>query len=333
MENFRKMANNLEDVLKKLNKTKAEGTQVAMADKTDLKKRTTSTGSPFLDLITGGGWAKGGFNLVVADGGTGKSSKALLAIKEEQELTGRIGVYYDGEGTLEDSYIERMGVDRSKLLVIRGRNLEEMLDSVELFSKADDVGVIILDSIPIFVSSVVEAKSAGENNMAVEARKYTARMPIIEANCMSRDITLLGLTSYKLDPGAMGDPRKLPRGMWQYTMANLILDITKKEIIKDDLKNPIGHVLDVRVKKSKLAPYNAKDVHSVNFYYQGGYNKIEEYVLLLLEKGIIHQGGGGNYTYPNKDGEELKSRGKDVLMEDLKLDQETFNYLKSLLNE
>ena len=323
----------LEETLKKFNKGKENEAVVKMADKTDLKKRTTSTGSPFIDLLTGNGWAKGGFNLIVADGGTGKSSKALLAIKEEQEATGRIGVYYDGEGTLEDSYIERMGVDRSKLLVVRGRNLEEMLDSVELFSKADDVGVIVIDSIPIFVSSVVEAKSAGENNMAVEARKYTARMPIIEANCMSRDITLLGLTSYKLDPGAMGDPRKLPRGLWQYTMANLILDITKKELLKDDLKNPIGHVLDVRIKKSKLAPYNPKDVYSVNFYYQGGYNKIEECVLLLLEKGIIHQGGGGNYTYPNRDGEELKARGKEVLMDDLKNDPDTMEYLKSLLNE
>lgn len=327
------MANTLEDVLKKFNKGKENEAVVKMADKTDLKKRTTSTGSPFIDLLTGNGWAKGGFNLIVADGGTGKSSKALLAIKEEQEATGRIGVYYDGEGTLEDSYIERMGVDRSRLLVVRGRNLEEMLDSVELFSKADDVGVIVIDSIPIFVSSVVEAKSAGENNMAVEARKYTARMPIIEANCMSRDITLLGLTSYKLDPGAMGDPRKLPRGLWQYTMANLILDITKKELLKDDLKNPIGHVLDVRIKKSKLAPYNPKDVYSVNFYYQGGYNKIEEYVLLLLEKGIIHQGGGGNYTYPNRDGEELKARGKEVLMDDLKNAPDTMEHLKSLLNE
>lgn len=323
---------NLEETLKKLNKTRLEGEAIKMADKTDLKKKTTSTGSPYLDLLTGNGYAKGGFNLLVADGGTGKSSKALMAIKEEQTATGRIGVYYDGEGTLEDSYIERMGVDRSKLLVVKGRNLEEMLDSVELFSKADDVGVIVIDSIPIFVSSVVEAKSAGDSNMAVEARKYTARMPIIEANCMNRDITLLGITSYKLDPGAMGDPRKLPRGLWQYTMANLILDVTKKDMIKDDLKNPIGHVLDIRIKKSKLAPYNAKDVYSINFYYQGGYNKIEEYVLLLLQKGIIHQGGGGNYSYPNKDGEEMKSRGKDVLMEDLKQDTETYNYLISQLN-
>ena len=97
------MANTLEDVLKKFNKGKENEAVVKMADKTDLKKRTTSTGSPFIDLLTGNGWAKGGFNLIVADGGTGKSSKALLAIKEEQEATGRIGVYYDGEGTLEDS--------------------------------------------------------------------------------------------------------------------------------------------------------------------------------------------------------------------------------------
>ena len=321
----------LEETLKKLNKSRTDQTIIRMADQTDLKKKTTSTGSPYLDLMLGGGWAKGGYNAIIADGGTGKSSMALLAIKEEQETTGKIGVYYDGEGTLEDSYIERMGVDKTKLLVVKGRNLEEMLDSVELFSKADDVGVIVMDSIPIFVSTVVEAKSASENNMAVEARKYTARMPIIEANCMMRDITLIGLTSYKLDPGAMGDPRKLPRGLWQYTMANVLLDITKKEIIKDDFKNPIGHKLDVRIKKSKLASYNPKDVLDANFYYVGGFNAVEENVMMLLEKDIIKQGGGGNYTYPNLDGEELKSRGRDVLMLDLKQDTETYTHLLSLL--
>ena len=77
------MANTLEDVLKKFNKGKENEAVVKMADKTDLKKRTTSTGSPFIDLLTGNGWAKGGFNLIVADGGTGKSEPLQGEAKSE----------------------------------------------------------------------------------------------------------------------------------------------------------------------------------------------------------------------------------------------------------
>ena len=168
-------------------------------------------------MITNGGYTRGGYNSIIAPGGTGKSSLALIAIREEQKSSGKYGVYHDGEGTLDDSYVERMGVDKNKLIIIRGRNLEEMLDTIEAYSTADDVGIIVLDSIPIYIATSVEEKSAGENSMAAEARRYTQRMPIIEANCLARRTTLLGLTSFKEDPGSMGDPRYLPRGNWQKT--------------------------------------------------------------------------------------------------------------------
>jgi RecA/RadA recombinase len=206
-----------------------------------------------------------------------------------------------------------------------------MLDTVEALATADDVGVIVLDSIPVFVSSVVEAKSAGDNNMAVEARKFTARMPIVEGNCAKRNIAIIGLTSYKLDPSAMGDPRKLSRGMWQYTMSNVILDLTKKDIILDKDKNPIGHKLDVRIKKSKLAPYNPKEVITLNFYYEGGFNEVDEYAQLFGELGIVKVGGGGWTTFPDRFGEEKKVQGLDVFTEYLKANPEDFEFLKQQL--
>lgn len=325
---------NIKDVLKKLNKGKKEEDQTRIvSDQPEdfYKKTTTKTGSPFLDLITNGGYTRGGYNSLIADGGTGKSSLALLAIAEEQKETGKYGVYYDGEGTLDDSYIERMGVDRTKLIIERGRNLEDMLDKVEAYSTAEDVGIIVMDSIPIFTATSVEEKSAGDNSMAAEARRYTARMPIIEANCLNRNTTLLGLTSYKLDPGAMGDPRKLPRGLWQYTMGNLMLSLTKKDILKDEYKNPIGHILDVRVAKSKITSYNPKEVFKINFYYDKGFNKYEEYVSVMISRNIISQGGAW-YSFPTKDSEEVKLNGRDSVIDYLKSNNEDFNYLMSLLD-
>ena len=326
---------NLKSVLNKLNKSRKEEDKIKFASEQPedyFIRKTTSTGSPVLDGVTGGGYAKGAFNLIVADGGTGKSSLALKAIKEEYDETGRIGVYYDGEGTLDESYMERMGVTKDMLVYIKDRNLEDMLDTVEAFSTAEEVGVIVLDSIPIFVSSVVENKSAADNNMAVEARKYTARMPIIEGNCTRRDITLIGLTSYKLDPGAMGDPRKLPRGQWQYTMANLILELTKKDILKNSNGHEIGHALDCRIKKSKLASYNKSTAFRVNFYYDYGFNKYDEYTTIFISESIIKQGGAW-FTFANADGEEIKLNGKNAVITYLKENEDTFNALMDRWDE
>lgn len=324
----------LKSVLTKLNKSKKEEDKIKLSSEQPedyFEKKTVSTGSPVLDAYTGGGYAKGALNLLIADGGTAKTSLALIAIKNEYEETGRVGVFLDGEGTLNESYMARMGVTRDMIVHIKGRNLEDMLDTAEAFSTADEVGIIVIDSIPIFVSSVVEAKSAEDNNMAVEARKYTARMPIIEGNAMRRDITLIAITSYKKDPGAMGDPRYLPRGNWQITMSNLRLNLVKKKLIKNAEGDDIGHVLACRVKKSKLCAYDPTRVFEVNFYYDYGFNKYDEYTSIFIANDLIKQAGAW-FSFPDQDGEEVKLSGKNSVITYMKENPETFNFLMSELN-
>lgn len=324
----------IKTVLARLNKNRKEEDKIKLnkdLPKNYYTKKTTSTGSPFIDSITGGGYAKGGFNLIIAEGGVGKSSLALLAIKHEYESTGRIGIYFDGEGTFNDSYMERMGVTRDMFVYVPGRNLESMLDTAEAFSTADDVGIIIIDSIPIYVSSVVEDKSAEDNNMAVEARKYTARMPIIEGNCFNRDITLIGLTHYKKDPGkTMGDNRYLSRGNWQITMSNLRLNLTKGKLIPGPRGTIIGNILNVRVKKCKLAPYDKSKVYETNFYYDGGFDSVDEYVGVFVENGVIDKGGAW-FTFADQNGEEIKLQGKNSVIDFLKNDLDAFEVLKERL--
>lgn len=317
----------LKSVLTKLNKGKKDEEKSSVLGKKSLKKVLYSTGSPYLDYLIGGGWPGGGYNTMEASGGTAKSSLALLACKEAIEEKGKYAVFFDGEGTLEDSYINRMGVNRNKLIVEKGRNLEDMLDKAEAYATADDVGIIVLDSIPIFVSKTVEEKSAGDVTMAVEARKWSARMPVLEGHCMARDIAILGLNAYKMDPGAMGDPRVLPRGKWQLTMNNVFLSMIKKNLIADDSGKIIGHQIDVRVKKTKLKEYDPKKAYTINFYYEGGINKEEEYVRLFLEFELIKKAGGW-FSFPNKDGEEVKLQGLQTVIDHLVENKEDYKFLK-----
>lgn len=321
----------IEETLKKFNKDKKEEDKVRILGDTKLIRTTTSTGSPYLDYLTGGGFMNGAFNMEIASGGVGKSSIALLACKDTIERRGKIAVYFDGERTLNESYLRRMKVPKDKFIHIVGRNLEEMLDNAELFAQSEDVGIIIMDSIPIFVASAVEAKSAGENSIGNEAKRFTTRMPIIEGYASKRDICLLGLTSYKLNPGGMGDPRVLPRGEWQKTMSNTTLDMIKKDILYDDDKNIIGHKIDVRIFKTKNHSYDKSTPYSVNFYNEGGFNQIDEYARLFVELEVVKMGGAGWITYPTSDGEEKKIQGTDKLAEYLKNNPEEFEFLKEQL--
>ena len=86
----------IEDVLKKLNKDKKEEDKVSILGDTKIVRTTTSTGSPYLDYLTGGGFMNGGYNTIIASGGVGKSSISLLACKDTIERRGKIAVYFDG---------------------------------------------------------------------------------------------------------------------------------------------------------------------------------------------------------------------------------------------
>lgn len=320
----------IEETLKKLNKNKREEDKASILGKKEIIRTTTSTGSPYLDYLTGGGFMNGGYNYIVASGGVGKSSIALLACKYTIEKRKKIAVYFDGESTLNESYFKRMSVPKDKFIHRRVRNLEEMLDEAELFAQSEDVGIIVLDSIPIFTATAIEAKSANENAIGNEAKRFTARMPIMEGYAAPRDICILGLTSYKLNPNTMGDPRVLQRGEWQKTMSNTAVDLTKKDLIRDDNKNVIGHNIEVRVKKTKNNSYDGTEVYKINFYNEGGFNVIDEYARLFTETEIAKQSGAW-IKFPNKEGEEITLQGAEKFAEHLKKHKEDFEFLKEQL--
>src|SRR6187402_2014723 len=112
----------LAETLKKLNKGKREQDNYSLLKDKEVIRTRTSTGSPYLDYLSGG-FMNGGYNCIVAKGGSGKSSISLLACKDVISK-GKVAVYFDGEGTLDDSYFKRMGINKDNFIHIRHRNLE-----------------------------------------------------------------------------------------------------------------------------------------------------------------------------------------------------------------
>jgi len=319
----------LAETLKKLNKGKREQDNYSLLGEKEVVRTRTSTGSPYLDYLSGG-FMNGGYNCIVAKGGSGKSSISLLACKDVISR-GKVAVYFDGEGTLDDSYFKRMSVNKDNFIHIRHRNLERMLDEAEAFSQADEVGIIVFDSIPIFKSTIIQEKSASDYTMGIEANRWGTRMTLIEGYAVTRDICLLGLQHWKKDPGVMmGDNRVLSRGEWQGTMMNTFIDLTKKKILKDEDDNVVGHTLEVRIRKSKGSSYDPTEVYKLNFYNEGGFNQIDEYARVFIETEIVKQGGAW-VKFPSADAEEISLQGVDKFIDHLKANPRDFEFLKQQL--
>lgn len=324
----------LEETLKKLNKGKATEDQVKKVSEIEtLNLDFSSSGSSYLDMYMDNQVVPlGAMTLLTGWEGSGKSSIALIIGRELQKKTNKTVVILDGEQTITDNHIKRFGLDTSKLVVYRDSVLENMLDTAEAFSQSEDVCAIIIDSVKAFYSIAVEAKSAEEYSIGVEAKKFGTRFPIINANCARRGIAFIPINQWRENPGAMGsDPRVLPAGQWNKYMPFTHLDFTKKELIKDSSKNVIGHKLDVRIRKSKAGAFDKKEVITLNFYYDGGFREADEFAQIFCEAGLSKVGGAGWITFPDKNGEERKVQGTDKFAEYLKANLEDFEFLKQQL--
>ena len=326
----------LEETLKKLNKGKAEQDKVKTVAEIDtLNLEFSSSGSAYLDYYMDNKVVPlGSMTLLTGYEGSGKSSVALIKGRElQKKYPTKTVILLDGEQTITDSHIERFGLDKERLVVYKDSVLENMLDTAEAFSQSEDVSGIIIDSIKSFYSIVIEAKSAEDFSIGVESKKLGTRFPIINANCARRGIALIILNQWRENPGVMhGETKTLPGGNWLKFMPFTHLDFTKKDLIKDENKNVIGHKLDVRIRKSKAGAFDKKDVVTLNFYYNGGFNIVDEYSQIFCEEGVAKVGGAGWITFPNKDGEEKKVQGTDKLAEYLKENPEDFEFLKQQLN-
>ena len=101
----------------------------------------------FLDKLTGiGGIPVGVISEIFGDEGIGKSSMCLQLIANAQK-NGKRCLFADVEWSYSAPYAKSLGVDNSKLGLIRERFAEQMLDSLEEAIESGKWDLVVLDSI------------------------------------------------------------------------------------------------------------------------------------------------------------------------------------------
>lgn len=115
------------------------------------KRETISTGSLAFDQILGGGYARGFITELAGFSQMGKTTLTLNSIN--CFLKEHIGeeswvVYYDAERRLNYTAIEHMGIDRSRMLIVEPKSIEEISKSLDVFLNSDTPpSMVVIDSV------------------------------------------------------------------------------------------------------------------------------------------------------------------------------------------
>lgn len=123
----------------------------------------------FLDRLSGiGGIPRGRISEIFGDEGAGKTSVSLQAIATAQKAKLKC-LFVDIEWSYDARYAESLGVDNSKLGLVRERFAEDALDTVEAEVESGKWDLVILDSIGALLPRAEAEKDNGSKTIGGQA--------------------------------------------------------------------------------------------------------------------------------------------------------------------
>ena len=273
-----------------------------------------------------------------------KESKYKLADLEESGP--RKILYLDLEHSFDADWAETLGVDTDKINIMQPPDVpaEEILQMILDMVESNEVGLIVLDSIPSLVPSSVIDKKIGERTVASLAGLMDVFMKKITQLLMRYQTTLLLINQIRDN---MDNPYVVntPGGQavkffcslrMQFTLGNPI-DIVGNELPQRS-EDPAGYLIKVRIVKQKSAPNNRKGA-SYFLLNQSGIKPEMDYAQLAIKSYQLIRKSGGWYTVCDpetgeiveNDGRPLKLQGLPRVYEYLETNTEYYNKLKNFI--
>lgn len=281
----------MEDLMQKLNKDHGE-----VATRGDLypKAEFISSGVYSFDAITGGGFARGHMTEIHALEGAGKTTLALQAIAYNQKQ-GMLCAFVDAERRLDPDRVEALGVDLSKLILLRPKYGEQACEIMRDIIESGEVDLLVLDSLPALSSKSETESTDGGGQIANHAKMWAQFLRKIIPGFDNRKTALvvvnqmrenMEMNPYK--PGAK-DPFTFPGGKAQKYHASNRVEIKKMEKATE-----FGYKAKFKsVKTSFTKPF--MEIESF-FDWDKGFLQEGDVLDMAIRKGVIDRDGAA-YTF------------------------------------
>ena len=259
---------------------------------------------------------------------SGKTTTSLLVVGAYQKQDTRPVFFVDAEGTYDPRWAKLVGVDNSpeKFIKWAPENVtaEEVFDRILKVAETDEVGMIVLDSIPALVPQQEDAKDMTQYQMGGISKPLTVFSRKLQKVLLKNPtVTFIGINQVRDNMSMYGPTTTTVGGHGWKHMCSLRIEFRSENTdkngnyVSDSVENPAGVRINAALKKNKTAPRNRK----LSYYvidFENGFNEVADVVTTGIVTGVIKQAGAG-FSYIDKEtGEVLaKALGKAKFMETL----------------
>ena len=321
------------EVAKRLNKEFGDNTLAIKADVTPTYERM-STGAFGLDYPLFGGLVYGRIMTFAGMFHSGKPTAACLCLAAYQRANpDKMCIYVDVEHSLDLKFQARMnGVDFEKLIYFNPKTLsgEQILDSILEFEKSEDVGMIILDSIPALLpAQSMENDIEKDPGMRGTIAKPLHRFLIEMSNLVAQQNNILLLINQVRVAGTTftGAPiYSEPGGQAPQYYSSIKVRFGTRTFIKGDKvdssdgEGADGFRLKFVITKNKCGPVS-RGGGFISYNYQKGLMWMEDLLEIAYKFDFIKRINNITYSlvnlengevYKDENGNDLTGKRKDL---------------------
>lgn len=265
-----------------------------------------------------------------------KIAKLIEEVNRLKEKGTKVVVYIDAEQTLDVKWAQLLGVDTESMILVRPQEqtAEEILQiAIDLVSTGD-VGLCVLDSIPMLVSQNIFDESLEKKSYGGISQALTMFCSKVTPHLVQNQCAFIGINQIREDLSSMYNTTSTPGGkMWKHACSlrlrfrkDTLLDTSNKELTSR-AENPAGNKVAIEISKTKVC----KPDRRIGYYtlnYTTGIDTLADTITVALQYDILRQGGSW-YYYIDENGDiakdiennDIKFQGKERLLEKLRTDE------------
>jgi len=245
----------------------------------------------FLDEITGiGGLPRGRITEIYGREGLGKTTVCLQAIANVQKNGGKC-LFVDVEWAFAPEYAENLGVDKSKLGVLRDTFAEHILEAVLDEIEKDEWDLIIVDALGALMPREEAEKDVGSSTYAPQAKILSRFMRKVTPALHPTKTAMIVLNHETEDMGTGRIGSSGGRKLAHHKALSIRLRPKPgvKGLTQGNKK--VGKAIRAEVRnKNKVAATEGKEM-DLQIIFGKGFSEGANVLNIAIDKGVIEQRG------------------------------------------